>query len=411
MQLNKGQLVALDHFRDWFGSTRSNPMALIGAAGTGKTTLVAEILQLVDGPVALAATTGKAALRLKEITKRGTSTLHKLLYQPPLVDEKKQTPTFEGIQDAPEVSLLIIDEASMISPKVYEDLKNWVSTGTRVLLVGDGFQLPPVLDKDEQKTHDESYSVFSEPDLEVAELDEVMRSDGGVIDAVTLIRRDGELPKKTTAGYEFAIARGLVAIERWGGMRDSAMLITWRNAVRMAFNDHVRKMDGRTQKLPEPGEPLLFRRNGYGRLNGEIAPIDSWKDAMKLGPMMLRLGKFSPTAENPATFEVPMIFGDMSGQMPYLPPDDWRSYLRDKREMRLRHDPLPMTWGYCLTGHLAQGSEANEAIVYLDGSDMTNRAFVQQSRLPGGKSVPFWCRWLYTALSRARTKATLIVGM
>lgn len=85
---------------------------ITGGPGTGKTTLIKKLLQLLDQEkieYRLAAPTGRAAKRMTEGTGRYAVTLHRLLEFNP------QTMSFtHNEQNALKLSYLIIDEASMI---------------------------------------------------------------------------------------------------------------------------------------------------------------------------------------------------------------------------------------------------------------------------------------------------------
>lgn len=89
--------------------------------------------------VSLAAPTGKAARRMRELSGHYASTIHKLLEYSPIDG------SFERDEQNPiETDLLVIDEASMLSLDLADSLFQAVGPKTHVLLVGDPDQLPPV---------------------------------------------------------------------------------------------------------------------------------------------------------------------------------------------------------------------------------------------------------------------------
>ena len=116
-------------------------MILTGGPGTGKTTIIrfiAHAIQEAGFAVALTAPTGRAAKRMSEATGFDASTIHRLLEYIP----------GEGFQRNAEnpllYDMLIVDEMSMVDAPLMYALLKATSAGTRLILVGDSDQLPPV---------------------------------------------------------------------------------------------------------------------------------------------------------------------------------------------------------------------------------------------------------------------------
>lgn len=116
---------------------------LTGAPGTGKTYTIRRILtSFPKATIALAAPTGKAAKRMSELTGRPALTIHKLLEPRP-----KSGGGYEFTRDAKnpiDADLLVVDEMSMVDISLMSRLLEAVDSGTRVILVGDTYQLPSV---------------------------------------------------------------------------------------------------------------------------------------------------------------------------------------------------------------------------------------------------------------------------
>ena len=97
-------------------------MALTGPAGTGKTTTVNAILQLLENEaerVALCAPTGRAAKRLSELTGRKASTIHRLLE----VDYTGGVVSFiHNDKNLLKCDVVILDEMSMVDVKMFQAL-------------------------------------------------------------------------------------------------------------------------------------------------------------------------------------------------------------------------------------------------------------------------------------------------
>lgn len=121
--------------------------ALIGPAGTGKSTLVNALCTHADiknRGVLLLAPTGKARVQLGERAKTEAQTLAQFLRRHDRWDD------INGYQvrpDRPKVSgfaTVIVDEASMLTEEMLAALLDCVVGAERVILCGDHRQLPPI---------------------------------------------------------------------------------------------------------------------------------------------------------------------------------------------------------------------------------------------------------------------------
>lgn len=124
---------------------------LTGGPGTGKTTTINAIIQFFEGEGAelrLAAPTGRAAKRMTETTGYEAQTIHRLLELNGMPEEERDgghSAKFErNAQNPLEADVIIIDEMSMVDIHLMHSLLLAVTTGTRLILVGDENQLPSV---------------------------------------------------------------------------------------------------------------------------------------------------------------------------------------------------------------------------------------------------------------------------
>ncbi|MBR6701028.1 MAG: ATP-dependent RecD-like DNA helicase [Firmicutes bacterium] len=129
-------------------SAAENGVCVItGGPGTGKTTIINTIINIFDESgfdTAVAAPTGRAAKRITETSGYEAKTIHRLLeyvYSP----ENGEGMGFSRNENSPlDADVVIIDEASMIDILLMNALLNAMKPGSRLVLVGDADQLPPV---------------------------------------------------------------------------------------------------------------------------------------------------------------------------------------------------------------------------------------------------------------------------
>ncbi len=142
-QLLESSTVGLsDEQRDAVRHIVNAPVSILtGAPGTGKTSTVRallEIFELAGCKVRLAAPTGRAAERLREVTGHPAQTLHRML--------RANQPAASSIWSRifPVADVIIVDEASMIDVFLMARLIKACAPSTKLILVGDVNQLPSI---------------------------------------------------------------------------------------------------------------------------------------------------------------------------------------------------------------------------------------------------------------------------
>ncbi|HLD29921.1 MAG TPA: AAA family ATPase, partial [bacterium] len=174
-----------------------SPLTVItGAAGTGKTTLCRGLLKLLElsgSSYEVCAPTGKAAYKLKSLTGIRASTIHRLFnYAPSIgfrVNEKNPL----------SVDYLIVDEASMVDLLLLEAVFTGIGKNTRVVFIGDPYQILPVEAGDSLKALVGSYAVSQ------VVLPKIFRQDkeSTILRNATLVNMEKVFPKENRDDFIF----------------------------------------------------------------------------------------------------------------------------------------------------------------------------------------------------------------
>jgi len=385
------QLTALEKVGEWMRTGSKPFFYLAGYAGTGKTTLAKHFAEGVDGWVAYASFTGKAASVMRDKGCEDATTIHRLIYAP----NSKGTGRLKALQlelqkagtdaekaalririqteiehlkapnfrlndeaDVRSAALIIIDECSMVNGQMADDL---LSFKVPVLVLGDPAQLPPV--------GGAGFFTGGEPDFMLTEVHRQAR-ESGILRLATDIRL-GKPIEYCDWGDAVVMARGDLNPDDVPGYDQ---VIVGRNKTRHATNRRVRELIGRTSDMPQLGDRLVCLRNNHdlGLLNGEIYTAGA--DARLFGDDTLQL--FIEDGAAPQSIEA------------------WQAPFRGEKLERWDSsgDTQEFTYGYVLTCHKSQGSQFPSVIVFDE-----SRYF----RADAG-------RWLYTAVTRASERLTLI---
>jgi len=138
----RGVLLNEQQQRGAISALQQKVSIITGGPGTGKTTLIKKLLDLLDAnkiKVKLAAPTGRAAKRMFEGTGRYAETLHRLLEFSPMPGGFTRNE-----QNALDAEFIIVDEASMIDAFLMYALLRAIPSKAHLLFLGDVDQLPSV---------------------------------------------------------------------------------------------------------------------------------------------------------------------------------------------------------------------------------------------------------------------------
>ncbi|MGN6290439.1 MAG: ATP-dependent DNA helicase [Sphingopyxis terrae] len=370
MSWSPQQEAAIAAVKTWLGD-RGGPQVfrLFGYAGTGKTTLAKELAGSVKGSVLYATFTGKAALVLRKKGCEGASTIHSLIYAVE-VDEVTGEATFKLNKDSAlaDAALLIVDEVSMVGEELAKDL---LSFNTRILVLGDPAQLPPV--------KDEGFFINAEPDVMLTEVHR--QAEGNPIIRMSMDIRAGRRLQVGAHGDSVVIDRNSIGRDELAQrVLDADQLLCGLNRSRVAFNDRIRSLNGlvgrREPWHPTVGDRLICLRNRREKhlFNGGL--WDAQKVVTSDNKLKITVASLDEERDPVSISVFEQFFNGTEQEL------DWRE----------RRGTEEFTFGWAITCHKSQGSQWNSVIVFDESG-----AFRDARR-----------NWLYTAVTRAAEKVTVI---
>ena len=335
-----------------------------GQPGCGKTTVLQHAVpwMLRQGlSVTLMAPTGRAAVRMREATGHEASTIHMVLQHTSFLSS----------------NIVIVDESSMIPNSLMVRLFDLLMEGTHLVLIGDGYQLPPV--EPGQPFRD----LLNIPTVPRTRLTKIMRQeqDAGIIaNAANLLKKK---PLQLEGWPDFTwkyIATG---------EDDSAAV----NEVLNGFKQRRWPMDAivlaafRTQvKALNDGLQGLFNAN---------------KPRIKFGDKYFSVG--DPVRQTRNNYQLEVMNG-MIGHIEWLREpdlDEWAGTVAHIRfEDKLVHytedDMDEVVLGYAVTIHASQGGEWDNVVMIMPWRPGSFMADFCRAEIP------------YTGMTRAKKKLWLL---
>ena len=344
-------------------------VAITGGPGSGKTTVVKGIIDMLEGEgkkVVLCAPTGRADKRLSTLTGCHATTIHSLLgYR-----------QGEGYHNKKiDADVLIIDEGSMMEQVLFNHLLQALKPGTRVILVGDADQLPAI------GAGDVLRDLIASERIPVAHLNENFRqSEGSLIASGARAINNGEVPESDPEHDlmiipEPTVARihdkilSLVAEEvpaSRGIAPDDILVVTPQQVGKLG----ARQLNFDIQEKVNPEGPALKRGATTMRLGD---PVMQTANSRERGVYNGEVGRITGVDPSQQTLEV--IFSD------------------GRKSVYERSELSELTLAYATTIHKLQGSEARNIIIPVT---MAHKPMLYRNLL-------------YTGVSRA-TNLCILVG-
>jgi len=367
------QAAALDAVSRWYGSglDRSQVFRVFGYAGTGKTTLARHFAEGLAGDVLYAAYTGKAAMVMRRNGCHNAMTIHATIYNVDFnVDTGVKKFVLKDVDDLSHIALFVIDECSMVDAEIGKDL---LSFGVPVLVLGDPAQLPPV------KGTGGGFFTDADPDVMLTEIHR-QAAENPIVRMATHIREGGRL-QHGRFGESRVIARGDLSQDDVTG---ADQVLVGLNKTRALYNSRMRQLKGFQGQMPEVGEQLVCLKNdrNKGIFNGGLWSVVELKKRRRgsLNDHCVRMFVSSLDFESTTPVDIRVREEFFQGRGNEVP---WKE-LRGTQQF---------DYGYALTVHKSQGSQWDHVCLFDEsGNFSTDRA-----------------RWLYTGLTRAAAKITVVM--
>nr|WP_320057717.1 AAA family ATPase [uncultured Bacteroides sp.] len=382
---------------------------LTGKAGTGKSTFLKHICQNTKKKHVVLAPTGIAAINA------GGSTMHsffKLPFYPLLADDPNMSLQRGRIHDffkyakphrklLEQIELVIIDEISMVRADIIDAIDRILRVyshnlrepfgGKQILLVGDVFQLEPVVKSDEREIINRFYptpyffsaKVFSEIDLVSIELKKVYRqTDKVFVNVLDHIRTN------TAGAADLQLLNTRYGTSIQHSEEDMYITLATRRDNVDFIND---------KKLTElPGDPIVF----HGEITGEFpeSSLPTQKDLiLKPGAQIIfikndyerrwvngTIGTVSGIDEEGTIY---VITDD--GKECDVKKDSWRNirYKYNEQKRQIEEEELgvfvqyPIRLAWAITIHKSQGLTFSRVVIDFTGGVFAGgQAYVALSR-------------------------------
>lgn len=388
MQLNPKQQYSFEQ------AMRGKNVFISGPGGVGKSVVVRKIRDAMDGRCVVLAPTGIAALNIEGSTFHRTF-LFPFGYLDPY-RRNKISDKAKNLFSDDEVTTIIVDEISMVRADLFTALDNQLKKikrrrapfgGMQIIIVGDFFQLPPVLNANskEGKLYSEEFKdlfafstdAWREAGLETIELTQVMRqSDVNMINALNSIR-----VKDTNYKQALKFLNSIGASNDSIGEDTIFLCATNKDAdfinkesydaLDSEEKHYVSKVTGQFQDFPVPeylslkvGTKVLLCANSSTFVNGQTGVVSRMlNDSVS-------------------------VILDRNNEEVLVSTHKWQAFDYTKTEGGVKQEEigtfeqLPIKLGYAATIHKSQGLSLDNAIIYTGrGCFSHGQAYVALSRL------------------------------
>lgn len=367
---------------------------LTGKAGTGKSTLLRYFRATTNKYPVVVAPTGVAAVNVQG------QTIHSFFgWGIDVTPEKVRRVSYERSQIYRKMRMLIIDEISMVRADLYECIDRFLRLntgqpekpfgGVQVVVIGDLYQLPPVVTTQEKRYFEQVYKspfffsteAFSKANFRKFELNTVYRQkDQMFVSALNAIREGVASPEHIDLLNESVIQNEPKDFDEY------VHLVT-TNKMAKEIND------ARMSRLPD--KPVTYKGSMFGTFTEKNAPTDP-ELSLKRGAQVMLLnndrerrwvnGDVVKVVQT-KTESIVVEFDDESVQE--VIPHTWETvrFVFDEEEQKIipkkigGFTQIPAKPAWAMTIHKAQGKTFEKVFIDLgSGAFAAGQTYVALSR-------------------------------
>ena len=245
---------------------------ITGKAGSGKSTLLAYFRSITQKNTAVLAPTGVAAIRVKG------QTIHSFFGFPPKVIQTRHIKKVRQIELLQNLETLIIDEISMVRADVFDAIDYSLRVhrkkltqpfgGVQVIVFGDLFQLPPVVNMDESSLLERIYpsgqfffhsNIFQDAQFKTLELQSIYRQKDDHFIYLLNAVRDGSITHSQIDNLNDSLVDNFE-------MDEGKIILTTTNARASGINQNYLKQ--------LTSEEFSYRAQATGQFYKELFPTD-----------------------------------------------------------------------------------------------------------------------------------------
>lgn len=432
-------------------SDQSNDLFLIkGYAGTGKTSAVASLVQLLKSTsqgFVLLAPTGRAAKVLSSYTGERSFTIHKEIYRQRSIEDgvgsftlsfNKQSDTFFIVDEASLIASSQSDSFLFGSGDLLSDLITYVRGGerNRLILIGDPAQLPPVGEELSRSLMKEYLSIWGE--VKEVLLTSVVRQahDSGILHNATLLRHLIEKGERAKVKLELNQFNDIVKLSGADFLetlessyssegKGESLVVCRSNRSAIRYNRAIRESILFSEEELTRGDRVMVVKNYYlnsnklgdqksGDIdfiaNGDIAQVLSVRGGEQLYQLRYKDLELSFPDYGDLELSSKVIVDVLESESSNLGRERERelffelqndySHIKGKRKrlLAIREDPyyraLQIKYAYAITCHKSQGGQWRN--IFIDNPFWKEELEVEEMK------------WLYTAITRATDKLYLV---